>query len=160
MRTAHEKKVCGSSPVMGIIRTTLIASTTQHSISSGGLDIAGCGDSFCKLFRKRDFEEALLVPCSLQIAQGLLVMGHSIIDLRLSCFLSYSVNMAAKDFPLSSTTDTFGILRFSLWKDITSCRLMGSVYFDHPFSGIELVSCVMKSDFSLAGDSVFVLVAV
>ena len=105
-----------------------IASTTQHSMSAGGIAVACFGDSNCRLFLNNDLEDLLLSHFSLQRDHGLLVIGQCIILRRSSFLESYSASKAANDFPSSSGIDGLFFLSSRFSNAITSCFLMGSWY--------------------------------
>ena len=64
----HVKNVGGSQPLIGIMRTNLIASTTLTDISIGVLESGLIGQSDCNLFLNSDFGFSLVSPSSPQIA--------------------------------------------------------------------------------------------
>ena len=82
----HVKNVGGSQPLIGIMRTNLIASTTLTDISIGVLESDLIGQSNCNLFLNSDFGFAIVLPSSPEIAYGLDVTGKFMINLKLNFF--------------------------------------------------------------------------
>ena len=78
----HVKNVGGSQPLIGIIQTNLIVSTTLTVTSTGVLESGLIGQSECNLFLNSNFGLALVSLSPPQIAYGLDVTGKFLINLK------------------------------------------------------------------------------
>ena len=85
---AHGKYNGRSVPFIGIIRTTLIASTTFALTHFGPRMVCASGHNDCNLFRNKDFVLALTMPPSEHMEYGLFFTSQFSIWRKLRFWLS------------------------------------------------------------------------